>query len=453
MTRISLRLLFVGTAWTIVAFLVVQVIRVGQSIILARLLSPDIFGTLVILSSLNSGIQLTSDVGIGKGIVYSREAENPDFYNTAWTLQAIRSVILWLIALAIAYPAAHHFELPILVFVIPIAAFSFVIDGFSSVSKALVEKRLLFARQYIFKTATAFTSAGTFVALAYLIPTIWAPVIAGLISDTISMVGSYFLLGDVRQRFHISPSYASQIMQFGKWIFISSFIWFLSSNYDRLYLASTIPLAVLGVYGIARNISELVSSFFALFGHSVIFPFIASHSEVPRTDLRNQLAGMRMKFLLQAAVGLSFFVVIADLVVRLVYDQRYHAASWMLPVLAISSWFSVLSNINEGTLLGLGKPYYNAVSNFTKFLLLLIGLPLGLSKYGFVAAIAVVVGAEMFRYIPLAVGLKRESFSFWRQDFILTLTVFVLIALLNWLRWVLGYGTCFDGLPIDLHLL
>ena len=121
-------------------------------------------------------------------------------------------------------------------------------------------------------------------------------------------------------------------------------------NYDRLYLATAIPLEVLGVYGIARNISDLISSFFVTFGNSVIFPFIASHSELPRADLRNQLAGLRAKLLLPAAVGLSLFIVTADLVVQFVYDQRYHAASWMLPVLAIGSWFSVMAN-NDGTLL------------------------------------------------------------------------------------------------------
>ena len=96
------------------------------------------------------------------------------------------------------------------------------------------------------------------------------------------------------------------------------------------------------------------------------------------------------------------------------------------------------------------------MSNSAKFFLLLIGLPLGISNYGFVAAIAVIVCAEVFRNIPLVIGLKRERFSFGRQDVLMTLAVFAIVALLNWLRWALGFGTCFDSLPIDweglLHL-
>lgn len=432
-----------------IAFAVSQAIRVGQSIILARLLAPNIFGIMLIFTTVNTGIQLMTDVGIGKGVIYHKEADDPDFYNTAWTLQVVRSTILWVIAIFIAFPAAHFYNFPVLIIIIPITALSFVIDGLSSISKVLVQKRLEFAKQNIFNTIVALVSALGYVTLAYITPTIWAPVFGGLIASTASMIGSYFLLDDVRQRFHISRKYAAQISQFGKWIFISSFVYFLSTNYDRLYLAKAIPLALLGVYGIARNISELVSLFFLSLGNGVVFPFIASHSEVPRNEFHNELAGVRAKFLIPAAIGLSCFTVAADLAIRILYDQRYHAASWMLPVLIVGSWFSILANINEATLLGLGKPLYSAISNCTKFLFLSIGLPLGIGKYGFVAAIFVVVLAEVFRYLPMAIGLQRERFSFGKQDLLLTLGVFVMIAFLNWLRWAVGLGTSFDTLPID----
>ena len=53
----------------------------------------------------------------------------------------------------------------------------------------------------------------------------------------------------------------------------------------------------------------------------------------------------------------------------------------MLPVLIIGSWFSILAYLNELTLLGLGKPSYNAASNGLKFAFLLIGLPLSFNLY------------------------------------------------------------------------
>jgi O-antigen/teichoic acid export membrane protein len=449
MRRISSRLLLKGTAWTIGAFGVGQALRLGQSIILARLLTPDIFGIMLIVGSLNTGIQLMSDVGIGKGIVYHKEADDPDFYNTAWTLQAIRSIVLWLVALTVAVPVASFYELPTLVFVIPITALSFVLNGFSSISLPLLQKRLKFAELNIFTTIVSLISTAASVFLAYLSPTIWAPVLAGLFGAATSMIGSYFMLSDIKQRFHLSKRYASKISQFGRWIFISSIVYFLSTNYDRLYLAKAVPLELLGVYGIARNISELISSFFLSLANGVVFPFVASHSEMSRADFREQLATVRAKLLLLAALGLSLFVATGDLAIKLLYDQRYHAAGWMLPVLIIGSWFSILANINEATLLGLGKASYTAIANGSKFAVLIIGLPLGIKLYGLVGAIMVVVLAELFRYVPMLAGMRTERFAFSRQDFFITVGAFSLMGFLSWLRWALGFGTSFETLPID----
>jgi O-antigen/teichoic acid export membrane protein len=288
------------------------------------------------------------------------------------------------------------------------------------------------------------------VVLAYLSPTIWALVFGGLAASVVGMVGSYFLLPDVKQRFYISSPFAWEILHFGKWIFVSQLVYFLSTNFDRLYLAKVVPLELLGIYGIARSISELLGGLVMRLGNFVLFPFIASHSQTPRAELREQLVSIRAKFLLVAAFGLSLFAASADLAIRILYDQRYQAATWILPVLIIGSWFSIMANVNEATLLGLGKPSYAATSNSSKLILLLIGLPLSVSSSGLLGGVVVIALADMSRYVPILIGQRRESFSFGMQDLVITLTVFVLIGFWEWLRWLAGFGTSFDTLPIDL---
>ena len=74
-----------------------------------------------------------------------------------------------------------------------------------------------------------------------------------------------------------SSSYISQIFTFGKWIFLSSIVYFASTNFDRLYLGSAAAFAVLGVYGIARTLSDLLVALVARRLCSfVVFPFISS---------------------------------------------------------------------------------------------------------------------------------------------------------------------------------
>ena len=113
---------------------------------------------------------------------------------------------------------------------------------------------------------------------------------------------------------------------------------------DRLYLGKFIPVELLGVYGIARSISDLTGNLTMRFGNIVLFPFF-SHAQTPRAKLHDLLAPLRVKFLLLAAIGFAVFVATADFAIKIFYDHRYQSASWILPLLVMGSWFSVLAYV------------------------------------------------------------------------------------------------------------
>ena len=445
---ISIRSLLKNTVWTVGGYGFGQVLRLVTNIILARFLAPELFGIMLIVTSLRVGIELISDVGISQNIVYHKNANDPEFYNTAWSLQVIRSVALWLVAVAIAVPFARFYNSPILAYVVPLTVFNSVLLGCSSISLALLRKRLEIAKLNIFETVTSVIGSAGLILLAYLSPTIWSLVYGGLFGSTVVLIGSYFLLPDVKQRFYLSRQFVWEILHFGKWIFVASIVYFLSTNFDRLYLAKVVPLVILGVYGIARSISESLGLVVWRLGNYVLFPLIASHAGMPRAELRAQLASIRTRLLLLAGVGFSLIAATADLPIKILYDQRYQAAAWMLPLLIIGSWFSILAYLNESTLLGLGKPSYAAVANGTKFIFLLIALPASVFWFGLLGGIMVVVLSDLFRYFPILIGQRREHFSFGAQDLLITLGTLALIGLFEWLRSASGFGNSFESLPI-----
>src|SRR4051794_31079312 len=71
---ISSKFLLRGSLWTIGAFGLGQAIRILTSVVLARLLAPELFGVILIVSSLRTGIELLSDVGIAQNITYHKDA-------------------------------------------------------------------------------------------------------------------------------------------------------------------------------------------------------------------------------------------------------------------------------------------------------------------------------------------------------------------------------------------
>jgi O-antigen/teichoic acid export membrane protein len=443
---ISNRLLAKGAIWTIGAYGFTQVLRLGTSVALTRLLAPEIFGIMLVVNSLRTGVDLISDLGVGQNIVHNSNADDPDFYNTAWTLQAIRGVILWIICAAATLPLSRSYESSILLTVTPVAALAFVFSGFTSVSRYLLQKRLQLVRLNCFEVMTVIASCAATILAVYLSPTIWALIVGSLVGYLVPMLGSYFLIPGLQQRFLISRKYLKQILHFGVWIFLSSIVYFFSTNFDRLYLARIIPFEFLGIYGIARNISELLGLLTLRIASVIIFPLVVTMAHQARSGLRERLSVSRFRFLLVGALGFSLLAAVADLLVNFVYDQRYQAAGWMLSILILGGWFSTLCSVNESTLLGLGRPSYGAIANSIKLGYLLVAMPLSFSAYGSRGSVIVIAASDLLRYFPILMGQRRESFSFGRQDLLTTIIMLMLTGVWEWMRWFLGFGTSFDAL-------
>src|ERR1700676_2145372 len=126
-----------GAVWTVGAFGLGQAIRLATNVVLARLLAPELFGMMLIVNTLTTGIHLFSDVGIPQNIIRSPNAYDPRFYNTAWSLQIIRSIVVWFVCVLIAVPAAHFYGVPILSAILPVSGFNMVLVGCASLSPAI----------------------------------------------------------------------------------------------------------------------------------------------------------------------------------------------------------------------------------------------------------------------------------------------------------------------------
>lgn len=424
---------------TTVAYGTVQAIRLVSNVVLARLLSPELFGIMLIINTLRTGIDLLSDIGFSQNMISNRNAEDPKFYNTVWTLQVGRGVILFIACLAVAYPLSRFYETPILATALPVAALYFLFAGFQSASMFLLQKRLRVATTSLMEIAMTSVSSAATVALAFVWPTIWALIYGNVFAIAVQTIVSHFIIRDVRHRFFISKEYLRQIVSFGKWVFVSSIVYFLAMNFDRLYLGKHVALAVLGVYGVARSFSDIISMLVVRFGNLIIFPIVASSSH-SRPELKRKLAGKRAKSLLAGALCTSLFAVACPFVIELLYDQRYHAAAQMIPLLSVVVWFAIISTLGESVLLGIGRPVYQALASGAKLAAMLVALPLALGRYGMTGALVAMVAAEIVRYGTVLIGQRREHLSFVRQDVAITLLMFAMLAVWSEALWLLGVG-------------
>ena len=86
-------------AWVVGSQVLSQLLRLASNLLLTRFLLPEAFGLMAVITTL---LMLFSDIGSGTVIVQSRRGDDKTYLQTAWTLQVIRGIALWLVSILIA---------------------------------------------------------------------------------------------------------------------------------------------------------------------------------------------------------------------------------------------------------------------------------------------------------------------------------------------------------------
>lgn len=429
-----------GAIWTIAGYGASQILRFGANLVLTRLLVPEFFGLMAVVNTLRMGIELFSDLGISQSIVNNKRGDEPAFLNTAWTLQVIRGLALWLFCLLITLPAAKLYEDQRLLLLIPIVGLSSVLDGFASTTIDTLHRRMELGKYTQFELILQVLSLSTVIVWAWLSPSIWALTIGVVISGIYRMVGSYWLIPGYSNRFAWDQDVVKEILSFGKWMFLATGVMFLNEQADRLILAKLLSFRILGVYTIAYTLASIPRQIVKQLSHRVIFPTISNHIDLPRSSLRAKILRQRGVILIGFAILLAVLVTVGDLVIATLYDKRYAEATWMMPILCCGIWFSVLFYTISPALLAIGKPLYLAQSNLAGFVTIGLGLPLAFSRFGTPGAIIVIALSDMPLYIVNLYGLAREKFLCIAQDIQSTAFFIGILTLLLIIRNSLGFG-------------
>lgn len=433
-----------GTIWTIAGYGGASLLRLTNNLILTRLLAPKLFGLMALANTFLIGLNLFSDIGIKPSIIQNKRGDDPAFLNTAWTLQVIRSWGIWLVCLAICVPVAKFYNEPIFIWLLPVIGFNAVINGFRSTSLAVLNRRLMIGKLTVFNLAVQTISLTVMIIWALFNPTIWALIIGNFSSAFFGMVRSYLIIPGSYNRFAWDKSAIKELFSFGKWIFVSTVMVFLALQSDKLILGKLLSKEMLGVYTVAFTFSDIPRNLLGSVSQQVIFPVISSQKDLPRKQLRAKILRKRWLILFGLMAVIIPLGCFGDIIILRLYDQRYSDAAWMLPILAVGMWPAILNQSIGPALIALGKPFYLAAGNFSKFMFMVIGLPIAFKSMGVFGAIIVVAFNDLPVYLAMNYGLWREKLIGTKQDIMATLVLIGLLTLVLTGRYSLGWG-----LPID----
>ncbi|MBD2329066.1 oligosaccharide flippase family protein [Alkalinema sp. FACHB-956] len=434
------QLVLQGALWSVGLYGLSTIIRLISSMIMTRLLFPELFGLMSLVQTIIVGLFLFSDLGTNATVVRHEQGDDPELLNTIWTVKILRGCILWVFCCLLAQPAATLYQEPRLVWLLPVMGLSCILDGLGSTAIYTLTRHLEVRRLSLYSLQTQLIVTVLSIAIAWFTRNIWALVLSQLLNMIVLTVSSHLLIPNYRNRFAWNRFYLKELLSFGKWILLSTILTFGAGQIDRFLLGKLLSWQVLGIYGVALSISDIPRNVVTNLSDKVIFPAVAQLLSLPRTELRTKLLKNRRGFLLTIAVGFSAFVCLGDLPILILYDQRYAEGAWMLPILALGWWPNVLAQSSHPILIALGKPQYQTWGNTGKLLWTGFGLPFGFAHWGILGVIVVIALNDIPLYLATAYGLVRENLNVIWQDVAISLTFLVTLFGLVWLRYTLGLG-------------
>lgn len=429
-----------SAVWSVIDFGCGQALRLASNLVLTRLLFPEAFGLMALVSVILAGLTLFSDTGVGPLIGQSPRGDDPDFLNTAWTVAIFRGLLLWLMTLGLAMPVAALYGAPLLAQMLPVVGLTLLIDGFRPTAVHTVHRHLALGRLIRIKLSTQVISLVVMTLLAWWLESVWALVVGSVIGNLLTAIAYHLFLPGIRNRFRFERESAGEIFHFGKWIFLSTAAGFLVNQGDRAILGLYVSLEALGIY----NIGYFLASIPLLLSRSlqqIVMPPLY-RMKPPADSVENRLAIFRARRLIALSM-LSFTGLLSFLgpsLVDFLYDARYASAGVMITLFSLSIIPSISLNTIAAALIGVGDTralfIVNSVTALTQTLILIFGI----SSYGIVGALVSPGLAVLAAYpISLFYSLRYRVFD-PVQDFAITLFgfLFPIFACLMYRREILA---------------
>lgn len=267
------------------------------SIVLARLLSPNEYGCVGLITALIAVGNVFVQAGLGNALIQKKEADQLDFSSVFFVSVGL-GVVLALIIQFLAPYIADFYRQPVLVNPIRVLSLMLILAGINSVQQAYVSRRMIFRKFFFATIIGTIVSAFVGIAMAYHGFGVWALVGQQLTNQLIDTIILWITV-KWRPVFRFSLERISTLFAFGWKLLVSSLIDTIYNNLYTFVIGKTYTTDDVGYYNRGKNIPNLVITNINSSIQSVIFPAISKEqSETARVKLLVRRSIMTSTFLI-----------------------------------------------------------------------------------------------------------------------------------------------------------
>jgi O-antigen/teichoic acid export membrane protein len=318
-------------SWSLINSVIRRIWTFVLGIVLARLLVPADFGVYAIALAALAILQSMNDLGTAIAVI-RWQGDPARASRTATTISIVGSIVMYGMVYLLAPVVANQLDTPQTIPVLRLLTFAVVLDGFSGIPNALMERALQQNRRLVADMLAIVANAVVAVSLAAAGHGAWALAWGIIVGNAVATV-IIIVLAPARPLPGWNTDDARSLLAVGMPLAGASLLVFAMLNLDYLVLGSIVASTALGLYLLAFNVSSWPSNLLTVAVRSVSIPAFSQLASNPqRLNARFvEILQVLMIGTLPVAVMLG---ALGSRLIAIVYGERWVPAAVALPFLA-----------------------------------------------------------------------------------------------------------------------
>ena len=341
-----------GVSWSIVDNISNQGITFLVGLVLARLLTPDEYGLIGIISIFIMVFNSIVDSGFSNALIRKNNISDTD-YNTVFVVNMVISVILFAVLFFLSPTIATFFERPQLESLTQVMGFIVIINAFAIIQRTILIKNIDFKTQTIISFVSSVLSGIIGIGLAFCGYGVWSLVwqqISRQLLNTILL----WVLAKWYPKFKFSMASFRELFGFGWKLLVSGLIDTIWKEIYQVVIGKCYTPATLGHYTRAQQFSSICSSNMVQVVQRVSYPVLSSIQDDRERLKSGYRRIIKVTMLLSFVLMLGLAAVSESLIIVLVGEQWLIAAKF-LPVICFQMMLYPLHALNLNMLQVAGR--------------------------------------------------------------------------------------------------
>lgn len=329
-----------------------QLVTFIVSIVLARILMPEDYGTVALVTVFTTIMQVFVDSGLSTALIQKKDADDLDF-SSVFYFNFVVCIILYLIMFLAAPLIASFYNKPELVPIVRVISLTIVISGVKGVQQSYVSRNMLFKRFFYATLGGTVFSAFLGIAMAYAGFGVWA-IVAQQLSNTAIDTLILWITVKWRPKLMFSWGRLKGLLGFGWKMLVSGLLETVYNNLRGLLIGKIYSSADLAYYNKGQHFPDLIAININTSIDSVLLPAMSNEQ-----DNRDRVKSMTRRSIMVSCYIMAPLMIglacCASNVVIIILTEKWLPCVLFMQIFCITYMFYPIHTANLNAIKAMGR--------------------------------------------------------------------------------------------------